>query len=95
MELIFSLVLLAVLVVPPLYLASREVLARVTNLCAGQVHSHHRVEEPADAPGEVSDTVYDGMITVEIPVLSPQVVAYEPPPNVDTDIEIIRHISRA
>ena len=95
MELIFSLIVLAVLVIPPVYLAGREMLTFVTTVCSGQVHSHKAVEDSAESTVADPANVYDGMITVEIPVSSPQVVAYEPPPNVDADIEIIRHISRA
>ena len=80
---------------PPAYLAGREVLTLLSNLYFGLVRSHHQAVESADGTVEAPAAIYDGMITVEIPISTPQIVAYELPPNADTEIEIIRHISRA
>lgn len=96
MELLTSLILLVVLA-PPLFLAGKEaveiLLFNETGFRfgkrgqAGDVRNRHAGGE-ADPQAA---SVYDGMITVEIPVSGHQVVAYEPPPQIagDGEVEVI------
>ena len=93
MELVASLILLVVLIVPPFYLAGREVLTMFFFDEADAVSGKHRRDEPEwETP-----PVFDGMITVEIPVSDNQVVAYDPVLEADPDDEpeIILPSSRA
>jgi len=94
LEITVSLILLSVLVFPPLALALREVLDRLlfnetASLLAKKLTS--KGAATSETENEQS-AVYDGMITVEIPIHEPQVVAYEPvlPPGDEQGIEIIK-----
>lgn len=85
MELITGLILLGILIVPPLFLVGRRVLNRLffdeANVLFGKrgkfkdAHDRYNDEQWENSP------VYDGMITVEIPVVDGQVIAYEPLPD--------------
>lgn len=89
-ELTLGLILLAVLAILLIvFAASKGLLGRLFKFgksASNNVATSPEGEEPA---------VYDGMITVEIPVSDPQVVAYESPSQFESEIEIIKHSSRA
>lgn len=86
MELILSLILVAALVIGLTCWAGKLLLEHI-RFSAGTASMHSK---PSTGIG-ADQSVYDGMSTVEIPVLEPQVVAYEPPPQIDDDIEILNH----
>ncbi len=96
MEVITSLILLSVLVLPPMVLAGKEA---VEMFFSDQVTIRTGQADVATSGEAESSTmsVYDGMDTVEIPVMEPQVVAYEPvlPPGDDGQVEFIDPPGRA
>ena len=97
MELIASLILLSVFVIPPMALAGMEVIDRLfSNGAQGNLSKGQSILET----NQEESSLYDGMITVEIPVMEPQDVAYEPvlPPGDDNGIELVdppRRLSNA
>lgn len=90
MEVITSLILLSILVLPPMMLAGKEA---VELFFPNQNSSRPgQLDAPTSSDSDQAKAaVYDGMATVEIPVMEPQVVAYEPvlPPGEDDQIEFI------
>ena len=91
MELILGLTLLAVLILPPMLLAGYEVIEEVfINQSYWDLDKLVMIiTQQSGVSMENENTVYDGMITVEIPVSEPQEVAYEPYPQLDVEVEII------
>lgn len=94
MEFITSLIILFLLILPPFYLAGRELFMTV-------IPNRHGVPvsagQPEEEPEWENSQVYDGMITVEIPVYDNQVVAYDPVFETDfaEELEIIIPPSQA
>jgi len=95
-ELIISLILLVILIIPPLFLAGRKVLNRRLSDEAGALFGKR--SEAKDVQWE-NGPVYDGMITVKLPVTDIQVIAYEPLPDIgfgaDDEIVVVEPVSRA
>lgn len=99
MESITSLILLVALILPPLFLAGREIIYWLFIDETRPLFGKRGEQETA--PGHITDAewetppMYDGMITVEIPVSDPQVIAYEPPGQEDEEeIIVLGPVSR-
>ena len=93
MEAITGLVLLLLLVIPPMMMAGSEILSLL-------LENNNDMSDKIIPPEQEPTPVYDGMSTVEIPVMGPQVVAYEPvlPPGEEFEIELVmrpERVSRA
>ena len=96
MELITYLILLAVLLVPPLFLAGREILGKLYFYVTATLGKFRDAKElPARyADGWETPPVYDGTVTIEIPAPRDQIIAYEPLLD-DGDIALLDYPSRA
>lgn len=103
MDLITSLIFLVVLIVPPLYLAGRKVLRRLSSdETAAPLGKRARPQDSSDqlaTEQRDNSQVYDGMITIEIPVADAQVIAYEPLSDtglgLDDEIIVVEPVCRA
>lgn len=92
METVTSLVLLTIFVVPPITLAGKEAIELLIIKANRSIRTGGNLVDNE----QKTDSVYDGMNTVEIPVYEPQVIAYESVlPNADEHIEIIESTDRA
>ncbi len=97
MELILSLILLVVLLLPPLYLAGKEMLDKLFFYVTGTSFNTSRADKARHDPyidGWETPPVYDGTITIEIPAPRDQVIAYEPLLD-DAEIALLDYPSRA
>lgn len=75
-----------------MWLAGKEAMDLFISVSGNKQFKPDSMTEASAGTGQDDKmAVYDGMITVEIPVLEPQVVAYEPviPPGEEPQIEFI------
>lgn len=92
MEIIISLILVTMVVILLAGLTGKGNLGKVF----GRHTSGRKDVADRGVEQEQGNAVFDGMITVEIPIQEPQEVAYEPvlPHGEDSDIEIVERPDR-